>query len=151
MSWYAYDMPFQKGHKLAIGRPKGSKNRFPTAIETLEKHGFNPILKLIQLYDEAETLPNRTDGIDIQQKIATNIGKFVFAQPKSVVHEGNVQINTVSEIIQTRRVFTTLIENPKAFAAMKLLEAELAKDAESDTIEVSTHEPIDDKPPANKA
>lgn len=123
-----WGMPFKKGNTFAAGRPKGAKNRIPSVIEALQKRTFNPLDKLIDLYYEAEAKEN----MEMREKILSNINRFIYAMPKHVIHEGDIQVSNTTEVISTQRNLVQLVlSNPTIRDAIQALEEKMqSKDIE---------------------
>ena len=48
-------MPFEKGHNLATGRPKGSPNKFSSEIKEILLNDFHEINKRLDFYKMTQT------------------------------------------------------------------------------------------------
>lgn len=86
-------MGFEKGHKLAKGRIKGSKNKRSLEFqEALDRHNFNPAEALFDLYTKAMVgvdHGNRNEKplyLKIAADLAKEMASYVYPKLRSVEH-----------------------------------------------------------------
>lgn len=115
-------MSFQKGHKLATGRPKGAINRKTREFqEVLEKHEYNVAETYIYLFNQAGDLYKKSDPFDFESSlealkvmasIADSIASYSLPKLKSVEVRAPSPVDdmTDQERLMAAREYVELLE-----------------------------------------
>ena len=95
-------MPFEKGHKLGKGRPKGSRNKIdaisiPLAIEAVRDNPGSEPLQFI-----ASIIVDETQAIELRLSAAKELAKYTAPQLKAVEHTIDGEASLVVGLISPR-------------------------------------------------
>jgi hypothetical protein len=90
-------MPFEKGHKLATGRPKGSPNKIRYGLaDKLKELSFDTTGELIKLFYS-------TENDMIKAKILMHFHEYMFPKLSSisvVMHDDDLEGKSLEELIE---------------------------------------------------